>query len=116
MDPLSIIAGVTGTVTFGVQASRKLMTLQTPSRRASEEVRSVSQDVEALSKLLAALGGYLKDDVIYPAAVANLQLPLDNCTKLSKVFGTKLRAIRRLRVMAQSPSGGVSRGISVKGT
>lgn len=31
---------------------------------APEEVRSVSQDVEALSKLLAALGGYLKDDVI----------------------------------------------------
>lgn len=84
-DPLSIIAGVSGTIMFGLHASRKAYELIDGIRDAPQEVRDISKDVKAFGEVLAGLQGTLKDDFnsVDNGAAADilqsLQVPLNNC-------------------------------------
>lgn len=86
MDPLSIIAGSTGTVAFALQVAYTLYDLVNNIDHAPSEVATIAGDAEALSKILSTLEGWLDMGVIRPEAAQSLTAPLNACvTAMSKL-------------------------------
>lgn len=91
MDPFSILAGVVGIATAGVQGSKKLYELLDDVRSGPDEIFTISQDAHALFAVMHSLEIALKredlqalvqDDDEIIDAVENLQQPLRNCQRI----------------------------------
>jgi hypothetical protein len=79
MDPLSIIAGTTGTVAFCITSAIMLNDFISSILDAPADIAAIAQDVDALTKILYTLQGWLEKDVIRPSAARSLSGSLNTC-------------------------------------
>jgi Fungal N-terminal domain of STAND proteins len=79
MDPLSIIAGTTGTVSFAIASAAMLNNFINSILDAPADIAEIARDVDALSKILNTLQGWLEKDVIRPSAARSLSESLNAC-------------------------------------
>ena len=79
MDPLSIITGTTGTVSFAIASATMLNNFINSILDAPADIAAIARDVDALSKILNTLQGWLEKDVIRPSAARSLSESLNAC-------------------------------------
>lgn len=79
MDPLSVIAGTTGTVAFAITSATMLNDFISSILDAPADIAAIARDVNALTKILDTLQGWLEKDVIRPAAARSLSGSLNAC-------------------------------------
>ena len=79
MDPLSIIAGTTGTVAFAITSAAMLNNFIKNILDAPADIAAIGADVNALTKILNTLQGWLEKDVIRPSAAESLVPALNSC-------------------------------------
>jgi hypothetical protein len=72
MDPLSIITGTTGTVSFAITSAVILNNFINSILDAPADIAAIARDVDALTKILDTLQGWLEKDVIRPSAAKSL--------------------------------------------
>jgi hypothetical protein len=86
MDPLSVIAGTTGTVAFAITSAIMLKDFISSILDAPADIAAIARDVEALTKILDTLRGWLEKDVIRPSAARSLSESLNICvTSMNKL-------------------------------
>ena len=104
MDPFSVIAGVIGIATTGVQASKKAYELFDNIKNGPEEIHTISSDSFALYSVINSLELALQnedlrnlvcEDEEMMQAVENLKRPLDNCSGILEQLMEKI--ISRLK-------------------
>lgn len=96
MDPLSIIAGTTGTVAFALQAAYTLYDLVNNIEDAPSEVATIARDAEALSRILSTLEGWLDMEVIRPEAAQSLTAPLNACVIAMSKLQTTIKPYTKM--------------------
>ena len=79
MDPLSVIAGTTGTVAFAITSAMMLNNFVASIIDAPADITAIASDAQALIKILDTLQGWLEKDVIRPAAARSLSGSLNVC-------------------------------------
>ncbi|KAL8808758.1 MAG: hypothetical protein Q9200_004043, partial [Gallowayella weberi] len=104
MDPLSAIAGVLGIATVATQSSKGLYELIDGIRSAPDEIKNISRDTHALYNILYSLESSLKDPTItavvaeddaLTALIANLRMPLKNCSSVLGQLMVKIQGFLR---------------------
>lgn len=78
MDPLSVIAGTTGTVAFAITSAIMLNDFISSILDTPADIAAIARDVEALTKILDTLQGWLEKDVMRPAAAMLLRVAIRN--------------------------------------
>ncbi|KAL8649382.1 MAG: hypothetical protein Q9226_005596 [Calogaya cf. arnoldii] len=104
MDPLSIIAGVVGISAAAAQASKSLYEIVDGIRSAPDEIKNISRDTRAFYSILYSLELSLKDpkiteviaeDDALTTLIANLKLPLANCSSVLGQLMVKIQGFIR---------------------
>ncbi|KAL8760314.1 MAG: hypothetical protein Q9199_000096 [Rusavskia elegans] len=104
MDPLSIIAGVLGISAVAAQSSKCLYEMIDGIRSAPDEIKNISRDTRAFYSILHSLEISLKDpnitaviaeDDALTTLIANLRLPLGNCSSVLGQLMVKIQGFVR---------------------
>lgn len=104
MDPLSIIAGVLGISAVAAQSSKRLYEMIDGIRSAPDEIKNISRDTRAFYSILYSLEISLKDpnitaviaeDDALTTLIANLRLPLGNCSSVLGQLMVKIQGFVR---------------------
>ncbi|KAL8844430.1 MAG: hypothetical protein Q9176_001340 [Flavoplaca citrina] len=104
MDPISIIAGVLGISAVTAQSSKRLYEMIDGIRSAPDEIKNISRDTRAFYSILYSLEISLKDPKITAVVaeddglttlIANLRLPLGNCSSVLGQLMVKIQSFVR---------------------
>jgi prophage DNA circulation protein len=109
MEPLNIISGAITITTAIIQSSKAVFELLNNIREASNEMKSISKDVQALYSTVSSLNTVLKEnevsnivhgDKILVDLIQNLVGPLNNCQAVLSELEIKLK--KRLELNSTS--------------
>ncbi|KAH6665133.1 ankyrin repeat-containing domain protein [Halenospora varia] len=91
MDPLSLVASLTGTIGFALKASKLLYDLIDGTLDAPKDVSAVAREAKVFVCVLESLQQLIHDGKLHEEATLPLQPPLDNCLQTLSTLTSRIQ-------------------------